>query len=194
MLNTQIVLASTSPFRRELLTRLGIKFETANPETVETALFGETPEKTALRLAEAKARAVASQYPSAHIIGSDQVAYLDDQIFGKPGTHENAVKQLRTMRGHTVNFYTGLCLLNATTNQAQLRGVATLVTIRNLTDDEIENYLRMEQPYNCAGSSRVEGLGIAVIAKVEGDDPTALIGLPLIALCDLLRNEDIKII
>jgi septum formation protein len=194
MLNTQIVLASTSPFRRELLTRLGLQFETANPETIETALFGETPEMTALRLAEAKARAVASQYPSAHIIGSDQVAFLDSLVFGKPETHENAVKQLQAMRGRTVNFYTGLCLLNAITNQAQLRGIPTLVTFRNLTDDEIENYLRMERPYNCAGSAKSEGLGIAVIAKVEGDDPTALIGLPLITLCDLLRKENIKVI
>lgn len=194
MPSIQIVLASTSPFRRELLARLGLPFETANPNVDETARNGETPEATALRLSEDKSRAVAKQYPEALIIGSDQVAYLDGQVFGKPGTHENAVKQLRLMRGRTVNFYTGLCLLNAKTGKAQLRGVPTLVTFRNLTGDEIENYLRKEKPYACAGSAKSEGLGIAIIAKMEGEDPNALIGLPLITLCDLLRNENVFII
>ena len=189
-----IVLASTSLFRRELLARLGLPFETANPNVDETARHGETPETTALRLSEDKARAVARQYPEALIIGSDQVAYLDGQVFGKPGTHENAAKQLQTMRGRTVNFYTGLCLLNAKTGKVQLRGVPTLVTFRNLTRDEIENYLRKEKPYNCAGSAKSEGLGIAIIAKMEGEDPNALIGLPLIALCDFLRNESVYVI
>ena len=194
MIEQQIVLASTSPFRRELLTRLGLPFETANPATDETVLPGESPEATALRLSQAKARAVATKFPHALIIGSDQVACLDGQVFGKPGTHENAVKQLQTMRGRTVNFFTGLCLLNAKTGRVQLRGVPMLVTFRNLSDEEIENYLRREQPYNCAGSAKSEGLGIAVIAKMEGDDPNSLIGLPLIALCDLLREERIKVI
>lgn len=189
-----IVLASTSLFRRELLARLGLPFETANPNVDETARHGETPETTALRLSEDKARAVARQYPEALIIGSDQVAYLDGQVFGKPGTHENAAKQLQTMRGRTVNFYTGLCLLNAKTGKVQLRGVPTLVTFRNLTRDEIENYLRKEKPYNCAGSAKSEGLGIAIIAKMEGEDPNALTGLPLIALCDFLRNESVYVI
>ena len=190
----KIVLASTSPFRRELLARLGLSFETANPSTDETLLSGEAPEASALRLSEAKAWAVAAQYPDALIIGSDQVAYLDGQVFGKPGTHEIAVRQLQVMRGHTVNFFTGLCLLNAKTGKAHMRGVPTLVTFRDLSDDEIENYLRREQPYNCAGSAKSEGLGIAVIAKMEGSDPNALIGLPLIALCDLLRIENINVI
>ena len=194
MSTRQIVLASTSPFRRDLLSRLGLPFETANPATDETALPGETPEATSLRLSEAKARAVAAQFPDAVIIGSDQVACLDGQIFGKPGSHDKAVRQLQTMRGHTVNFYTGLCLFNARTGIARLRGVPTLVTFRDLSDDEIENYLRKEQPYNCAGSAKSEGLGIAIIARMEGDDPNALIGLPLIALCDLLREESIKVI
>jgi septum formation protein len=194
MTNVRLVLASTSPFRRELLARLGLPFETANPSTDETALDGEIPEETALRLSETKARAVAGQYPDALIIGSDQIACLDGQAFGKPGNHENAVKQLKTMRGRAVNFFTGLCLLNARTGKAHLRGVPTLVTFRNLSDDEIENYLHKEQPYNCAGSAKSEGLGIAVIAKMQGDDPNALIGLPLIALCDLLRNENISAI
>lgn len=194
MPSVQIVLSSTSLFRRELLARLGLPFETANPNVDETARHGETPETTALRLSEDKARAVARQYPEALIIGSDQVAYLDGQVFGKPGTHENAARQLQTMRGRTVNFYTGLCLLNARSGKVQLRGVPTLVTFRNLTSDEIENYLRKEKPYNCAGSAKSEGLGIAIIAKMEGEDPNALIGLPLIALCDFLRNESVYII
>ncbi len=194
MPQTQIVLASTSVFRRELLARLGLPFAMANPGVDETAVHDETPEATALRLSETKARAVVEQYPGALIIGSDQIACLDDQVFGKPGSHENAVKQLQAMRGRSVNFFTGLCLLNAKTGKARLCGVPTLVTFRNLSDDEIENYLRREQPYNCAGSAKSEGLGIALIAKMEGDDPNALIGLPLIALCDLLAKENINII
>ena len=194
MTKVQLVLASTSPFRRELLSKLGLPFVTVNPATDESVVHGETPEKTALRLSEAKARAVASQYPNALIIGSDQMAFLDDQVFGKPGTHDNAVKQLKTMRGRTVNFFTGLCLLNTQTGRAQLRGVPMLVTFRNLSDEEIENYLQKEKPYNCAGSAKSEGLGIAVIEKMQGEDPNALIGLPLIALCDLLRNEGVSVI
>ncbi|MEI7613059.1 MAG: Maf family nucleotide pyrophosphatase [Betaproteobacteria bacterium] len=194
MYSTQIVLASTSSYRRELLDRLGISFITTNPDTNETPIEGETPEETALRLSEFKARAVATQYPNALIIGSDQVAYLDGRVFGKPGNHENAVKQLQAMRGRTVNFFTGLCLLNSETGKAHLRGVPTLVTFRNLTDAEIENYLRKERPYNCAGSAKSEGLGIAIIAKMEGEDPNALIGLPLIALCDLFRLEGVKVL
>lgn len=194
MSTPQLVLASTSPFRRELLARLGLPFEVANPAVDESALPGETPEATALRLSEAKARAVAIDFPAALIIGSDQVACLDGQIFGKPGTHEKAVKQLQTMRGRSVNFFTGLCLLNARTGQAHLRGVPTLVTFRDLTDREIENYLHREQPYNCAGSAKSEGLGIAIIAKMDGSDPNALIGLPLIALCDLLQTENYNIL
>ena len=194
MTTAQLVLASTSPFRRELLARLGLPFETANPDTDEAALDGETPTATALRLSEAKARAVAARHPEALIIGSDQVACLDGQVFGKPGNHENAVKQLKAMRGRTVNFFTGLCLLNAKTGKAHLRGVPTLVTFRNLSDAAIESYLRKEQPYNCAGSAKSEGLGIAVIAKMAGEDPNALIGLPLIALCDLLELEKVNVL
>ena len=190
----KIVLASTSPFRRELLARLGFPFETANPAVDETALGGETPDATALRLSEAKARAVAPAYPRALIIGSDQVAFLGEQIFGKPGTHENAVRQLQIMSGQTVNFFTGLCLLNSETNQAQTAGIPTRVTFRKLTVDEIERYLRTEEPYNCAGSAKSEGLGIALIEKMDGEDPNALIGLPLIQLCTFLKNEQINII
>jgi septum formation protein len=189
-----IVLASTSPFRRELLARLGLPFLTASPDVDETPLPGEAPETTAMRLSESKARAVAARHPEALIIGSDQVACLDGRVFGKPGSHDNAVRQLRSMRGRSVNFFTGLCLLNARTGQARLRGVPTLVTFRDLDDDEIERYLRKEQPYNCAGSAKSEGLGIALIARMAGEDPNALIGLPLIALCDLFREEGINTI
>lgn len=190
----QIILASTSPFRRELLTRLGLPFETANPAVDENPHPNETPQETALRLSEAKARAVAVRFPQALIIGSDQVACVDKEIFGKPGNHERAVRQLQTLRGRRVNFFTGLCLLNAKTGQAHVRGVPMLVTFRKLSDDQIENYLRREKPYNCAGSAKSEGLGIAVIEKMEGDDPNALIGLPLIALCDLLAVEGVSVI
>jgi len=188
----KIVLASTSPFRRELLARLGLSFEVANPDVDEIALPGEAPQSTALRLSEAKARVVADQYQDALIIGSDQVASVDGQIFGKPGSHENAVKQLQTMSGRTVSFFTGLSLLNAKTDHIQTVGVPTLVSFRTLSTLEIENYLRIEKPYNCAGSAKSEGLGIALIAKMEGEDPNALIGLPLIALCSLLRNENVS--
>lgn len=189
-----LILASTSPFRRELLSRLGLPFTTANPDVDESALPGEAPEATALRLAEAKARAVAARFPSALIIGSDQVACLDGKIFGKPGTHAKAVRQLQTLRGRQVNFFTGLCLFNSGSGRVQLRGVPTLVGFRQLDDAAIERYLHREQPYNCAGSAKSEGLGIALIDRMEGEDPNALIGLPLIALCDMLINEGVNII
>lgn len=184
----QLVLASTSPFRRELLNRLGLPFSVADPHTDESPRPLEAPEDLALRLAEAKARAVMPVFPDALIIGSDQVAVLDGKVYGKPGTHENATRQLQTMRGRTVNFFTGLCLFDARTNEARLCGVPTLVTFRDLDDTEIETYLRREQPYQCAGSAKSEGLGIAIIERMQGDDPNALIGLPLIALCSLLKD------
>lgn len=189
-----LVLASTSPFRRELLSRLEIPFQVANPATDETPFQGETPEATALRLAEEKARAVAHDFPDSLIIGSDQVACLGTQTFGKPGTHENAVRQLQAMRGQTINFFTGLCLLDTRNDSCQVRGIPTRVIFRNLSDAAIENYLLREQPYNCAGSAKSEGLGIALIARIEGDDPNALIGLPLIALCDMLLDRGISVL
>ena len=194
MTTPPLILASTSPFRRQLLARLGLPFETANPAVDEALLPGEAPTAGALRLSEAKARAVVSRHPDALIIGSYQVACLDGHVFGKPGPYENAMRQLQTMRGRSVNFFTGLCLLNARSGKAHRRGVPTLVTFRDLTDDEIAGYLRQEQPYNCAGSAKSEGLGIALIARIDGEDPNALIGLPLIALCDLLRLEKVSVI
>ena len=194
MNNQQLVLASTSPFRRELLSRLKLPFITANPAIDEHLWPDESPQAAALRLSEMKALAVGAGYPDALIIGSDQIAYFGNEIFGKPLNHENAVKQLQQLSGKTVDFYTGVCLLNTKTGCARLRGASTLVTFRDLSCCEIENYLRKEQPYNCAGSAKSEGLGIALIEKMEGDDPTALIGLPLIALCTLLREENFHIL
>lgn len=189
-----IILASTSPYRRELLSRLGLSFEVANPQTDESPLPGEAPEALSLRLSEAKARAVAEQFPDALIIGSDQVATSEGKIFGKPGGHEQAVAQLRQLSGKTVNFFTGLCLFNSKTQQADVRGIPTLVTFRDLSDSEIENYLRREPAYNCAGSAKSEGLGIALLSSMRGDDPNALIGLPLIALCDMLRQQGVSVL
>lgn len=189
-----LVLASTSPYRRELLARLGLPFEVANPQTDESPLPEEPPSAMALRLSEAKARAVAAEYPNALVIGSDQVAELNGRIFGKPGSHERAVAQLKELSGRTVNFFTGLCLLDTRTGQAEVRGVPTLVGFRELTDFEIESYLRREPAYNCAGSAKSEGLGIALLQRIEGTDPNALVGLPLIALCELLRRRGVEIL
>lgn len=181
-----LVLASTSPYRRELLARLRLPFDVVSPDVDEKALAGEAPEQTALRLSEAKARAAAERYPTALIIGSDQVAHIGSRTYGKPMTHANAVLQLTEMSGRTIVFSTGLCLLDAATGRADLRLVDTTVSFRELSAARIENYLRLEQPYNCAGSAKSEGLGISLIARIDGDDPNALVGLPLIALCDLL--------
>lgn len=187
----RLILASTSLFRHELLARLQLPFEAVAPDADETALPGENPAITAERLAEAKARAVAVNYPDALIIGSDQVAYSGHTCFGKPGTHENAIKQLQAMRGKEVIFHTGLCLLNAATGRAQTSGVPTVVRFRALSDEEIERYLDREDALNCAGSAKSEGLGIALLEYMHGDDPNALIGLPLIALCKMLRIEGV---
>jgi septum formation protein len=188
-----VVLASTSPFRRELLARLQLPFETVAPETDESALPGEAPASTALRLSEAKARAVARRFPDALIIGSDQVAAQGNDRFGKPGSRQNAIAQLRLMRGKEVVFHTGLCLLNSATNRVQTCCIDTHVGFRDLADAEIESYLDKEDALNCAGSARSEGLGISLLSSLRGDDPNALIGLPLIALCDMLRAEGLRL-
>jgi septum formation protein len=188
-----LVLASTSPFRRELLARLQIPFETIAPQADESALPGETPAATARRLAEAKARAVVQSYPDALIIGSDQVAASGSERFGKPERRGNAIVQLRQMRGKEVIFHTGLCLLNAVTGRAQVRCIDTHVGFRDLSDAEIESYLDKEDALNCAGSAKSEGLGISLLSYLRGDDPNALVGLPLIALCDMLRAEGVTL-
>ncbi|NOU00800.1 MAG: septum formation inhibitor Maf [Gallionella sp.] len=188
-----LVLASTSLYRSELLKRLQLPFETAAPYVDETPLPNESARATSIRLAEAKARAVAAYYPDALIIGSDQVALLDGQQLGKPLTHGNAVKQLQMMRGNTTCFYTALTLLNSQTGNMQTEVAENFVTLHNLSDTEIKSYLLKEQPYHCAGSAKSEGLGIALMSKMTGDDPNALIGLPLILLIGMLRREHVKL-
>ena len=190
----QLVLASTSPYRRTLLERLGLPFETAAPNADESPLENETPSAIVTRLAEAKARAVASQFTDALIIGSDQVAVLDKQILGKPGNHENAVRQLQAASGQRVDFLTGLCLLNTQTQHCHVEVVPFSVVFRPLSDAQIEQYLLKDKPYNCAGSFKSEGLGISLFEKMEGDDPNALIGLPLIALITMLAREGIDVL
>ena len=193
-MNSQLlVLASTSVYRSELLQRLQLPFETAAPEVDETPLPGESARATSLRLAQEKARAVAATYPDALIIGSDQVALLDGEQIGKPLTHDNAVRQLRAMRGKTTIFYTALALLNSKTGRMQAEVAENHVTLRDLGDAEIVGYLLKEQPYHCAGSAKSEGLGIALMSRVTGDDPNALVGLPLILLTEMLRCENVRL-
>jgi len=188
-----IVLASTSPFRQQLLEKLNIEFSVASPNIDERRLENEQASDLVKRLAEDKAKAVAQQYPDALIIGSDQVAVLHNEILGKPNTHDNAVTQLKNASGQRVNFLTGLCLYNSRTHHTQLTCVPFTVVFRSLTDTQIERYLQTEKPYNCAGSFKSEGLGIALFEKLEGDDPNALIGLPLIELVKMLEKEGIDI-
>jgi len=187
----QLILGSTSRYRRELLGRLRLPFDVVSPEVDETALPGEPPAALALRLALAKAHAVAQQHPSAVVIGSDQVADLAGEAIGKPGTHERAVAQLRRMRGCSVVFQTAVAVVCATTGYSGSALVPVTVRFRQLADAEIEHYLRLEQPYDCAGSAKAETLGIALLDAIESDDPTALIGLPLIKTCALLREAGI---
>ncbi len=190
----KLILASSSPYRATLLERLKIPFEIVPPEIDESPGEGETPEQLTLRLSLEKARKVASAEREALVIGSDQVAVYNGQIVGKPHSHERAVLQLREASGRTVTLYTGLALVNAATGRAQSEVIPYRVTFRSLTDDDIESYLRKEQPYSCAGSVKSEGLGIALLEKFDGDDPNTLIGLPLIRLVRMLENEGVKII
>jgi len=188
-----LVLASTSPFRQELLQRLGVTFATYAPDVDETRLQDENPEALVLRLSEAKARAGTDQYPDALIIGSDQVAVCGEEVLGKPGNHAAAGKQLRRLAGQRVSFLTGLCLYDAASDSAQVELVPYQVVFRQLTDRQIERYLRVEQPYNCAGSFKSEGLGISLFESMHGEDPNALIGLPLIRLSSWLNAAGIHI-
>lgn len=190
----KLILASSSIYRRELLQRLELPFTVISPEIDETAFDGEEPQQTALRLAQAKARKIAEQHGDALIIGCDQVATLDGIQLGKPLKHENAVRQLQTMRGRRVIFHSALCLYNAQTANMQAQVVPYVVEFRPLSDAQIENYLRREQPYHCAGSAKSEGLGIALIQSMHGDDPNALIGLPLIQLISMLQHEGVPVI
>ena len=189
-----LVLASTSRYRKMLLERLGLPFVAVAPGTDEIALDGETPAATAFRLSEAKARSVAGAHPHALIIGSDQVADCEGRPIGKPGTHERAVAQLTELSGQTVVFHTGLCLLDAGSGECQTALVDVRSTFRFLAASEIEAYLRSERPYDCAGSVRSEARGIALFERIESDDPTALIGLPLIRLTSMLRAAGVVVL
>lgn len=186
-LHAPLILGSTSRYRRELLERLRLPFDVVSPQVDETPLPGEAPADLACRLALAKARAVAAQHPHAVVIGSDQVADVGGEAVGKPGTHERAVAQLQRMRGQAIVFQTAVAVVRSDTGFEVVQRVPVTVRFRDLSDAEIETYLRLEQPYDCAGSAKCETLGIALLAAIESDDPTALIGLPLIRTCDMLR-------
>ena len=189
-----LILGSTSRYRHELLSRLRWPFEVVAPEVDETPLAGEAPKDLATRLALAKARAVAAQFPQALVIGSDQVADLQGQPLGKPGTHERARAQLRQMSGQTVVFQTALAVVCQASGFEQVDLAPVQVQFRDLSDAEIEHYLLTEQPYDCAGSAKSEGLGIALLERIDNDDPTALIGLPLIRTCRLLRAAGLHLL
>lgn len=190
----RLVLASTSPYRRQLLERLQVPFEVAKPGVDETPRPDETPAELAGRLAREKAEAVAPRFPDALIIGSDQVALLGDRALSKPGDHANAVAQLRAMRGQTIRFLTALAVHDAASGRGSAAIVPTDVAFRDYSDAEIERYLALEQPYDCAGSAKSEALGIVLIRAIRGDDPNALIGLPLIALVDLLAEHGYRVL
>jgi len=188
-----LILGSSSPFRKELLQRLCLDYQTLSPDIDETRLVDETAAQMVKRLSLEKAKAIAEQQPNALIIGSDQCAVLNSEILGKPNNHENAVQQLQASSGQQVNFLTGLCLYDSHTGEYQLDLVPYGVEFRDLTRDEIETYLKNETPYNCAGSFKSEGLGISLFKGFTGSDPTALIGLPLIRLTEMLRNIGISL-
>ena len=190
----QLILASTSPFRKNVLEKLGLPFDCHAPEVDEAPQPHETPAQLVERLSIAKAQAVAAHLQQGLVIGSDQVAVIDDEILGKPGNHENAVAQLERASGKTVTFLTGLALVNAESGAIQAEVVPFKVVFRQLTQPQIVNYLNAEQPYNCAGSFKSEGLGIALFDRLEGDDPNTLIGLPLIRLIRMLEKEGMTVI
>lgn len=190
-MDRQLLLASSSSYRKELLTRLGLPFATAHPNTDETPLPNESPQALAERLARAKAHALAADFPNALIIGSDQTADCLGKLLGKPGTPEKAEHQLQYCRGNTVTFFTGLCLLDSHSGAEQVCSVPFLVKFLPLSDEQIKAYIKKEQPLDCAGSFKCEGLGSALFEQLSGDDPTALVGLPLIQLCRMLRNAGV---
>jgi len=193
-LQAPIILASSSPFRKELLERLNLPFECHSPEVDESMQSGEIAEAYVCRLARQKAQTIANQFPEAVIIGSDQCALLDDQILGKPGDHNNALKQLKAAQGKSVIFHTGLCVMQVSSGFSETDDIQFQVKFRNLNDQQLSHYLEVEQPYQCAGSFKSEGYGAALLDHMQGDDPTALIGLPLIRLVGMLENAGITII
>jgi len=189
----QLVLASTSPYRRALLDKLGIPFVADSPDADETRRPDETPQALVCRLAEAKARAVAARHPDALIIGSDQVACVGGEVLGKPGNRENAILQLTAAAGESVTFFTGLCLYNSSSHRAQVSMEPYTVHFRHLDRAQIERYIDHEEPFNCAGSFKSEGYGITLFSALEGRDPNALIGLPLILLIEMLAQEGVSL-
>ena len=192
--NRKLILGSTSIYRRELLARLGLPFSIESPHVDETPLVGEAPTALAMRLALSKAQAVAARFPDAVVIGSDQVADLNGQALGKPGTHERAREQLQRMQGQDVIFHTAVAVVCAASGFAQSALAEVKVAFRPLSNAEIESYLIAEKPYDCAGSAKSEGLGIVLLSRIENDDPTALIGLPLIRTCTLLRSAGMQLL
>ncbi|MDO8249725.1 MAG: Maf family nucleotide pyrophosphatase [Rhodoferax sp.] len=193
-ISRKLILGSTSPYRRDLLERLRIPFEVAAPDVDEAPQATETPKQLACRLALAKARAVAAQFPACVVIGSDQVADLDGQALGKPGNHARATAQLQQMRGKTVIFQTAVAVVCQETGFAQMDLAQVKVKFREFADAEIEAYLRAETPYDCAGSAKSEGLGIALLESIENDDPTALVGLPLIRTCRMIQAAGVRVL
>ncbi len=191
---SSLILASSSPFRKELLSRLHLPFETISPDIDETILADENVEQYVRRLSLEKAQVIANDYPDAIIIGSDQSAYLDGRILGKPGTHENAVKQLQQSCGKEVVFYTGLSVVHQASRFCEVDCVKYHVGFRALSDQQIENYLITEQPYNCAGSFKSEGYGISLFSYMSGDDPTSIVGLPLIRLVAMLEAAGVQVV
>lgn len=190
----QLILGSSSPFRAELLGKLALSFTQVSPDIDETPKAGETPSQLVERLATSKALEIAKTHPEALIIGSDQVAVIDDDILGKPGNHQNAMAQLKRASGREVTFLTGLALYNAKTAQMQSSVETFTVHFKQLSDNQIDFYLKKEQPYNCAGSFKSEGFGISLFSRLVGDDPNTLIGLPLIRLIDMLKNEHVDVL
>jgi len=190
----KLILASSSPYRRALLDKLGLPYECISPDINESARDGESPETLARRLALEKAQAIAQHHGDALIIGSDQVAVLDGALIGKPLNHDRARDQLLRASGRCVRFVTGLCLLDSDSQQSQVEAIDFRVHFRRLSADQVERYLKREQPYQCAGSFKAEGLGIALFERLEGDDPNSLIGLPLIRLIRMLENAGVQVI
>lgn len=193
-MSRELILASTSPYRRQLLERLGVPFSTVSPQVEESRLDGEPAEDLVRRLAEAKARSVATRRPEALVIGSDQVAVIEDRILGKPGSRERAIEQLSASAGKRVEFLTGLCVADGTSGRTQVDVVPYSIVFRPLTRAQIDAYVEREEPYNAAGSFKSEGLGIALFERMSGDDPTALVGLPLIRLVSMLQAAGVDIL
>jgi len=193
-LQAPVILASSSPFRKSLLERLQLSFECYSPDIDEALQPGEPASSYVCRLAEEKARILADRFPDAVVIGSDQCALLDDQILGKPGSHSKALKQLKATQGKTVVFHTGICVLQKTTGFSEVDDILFQVKFRQLSDAQLEHYLLVEQPYQCAGAFKSEGYGVSLFSQMQGDDPTALIGLPLIRLTGMLEKAGIEVI